>query len=42
MSDRILVMHRGRIVSEIPDPRQTSASDLLAAAVGVDRGKKDD
>jgi ribose transport system ATP-binding protein len=41
MSDRIVVMHRGRIVSEILDPRTTSASDLLSAAVGADRGVRD-
>lgn len=41
MSDRIVVMHRGRIVSEILDPRKISASDLLSAAVGADRDKTD-
>ncbi|MFM8323540.1 MAG: sugar ABC transporter ATP-binding protein [Pirellulaceae bacterium] len=41
MSDRIVVMHRGRIVSEILDPQEVSASDLLSAAVGADRGDRD-
>lgn len=41
MSDRMVVMHRGRIVSEIRDPRTINSSDLLSAAVGSDGGQVD-
>ena len=36
MADRILVMHRGRLVSELP--RGSSAEDVMRSAAGVENG----
>jgi ABC-type sugar transport system ATPase subunit len=34
MSDRILVMHRGRITGEIADPRQATPAQIMRYAIG--------
>ena len=40
MSDRIVVLHRGRITAEFPGP-QATAEAVLAAAMGEDKIGRD-
>jgi ABC-type sugar transport system ATPase subunit len=34
MSDRILVMHQGRVTGEINDPRQATPTQIMRYAIG--------
>ena len=40
MSDRVLVMHEGRIQGEIPDPARADPAGVLRIAAGIDRSEE--
>ncbi|MXW01770.1 MAG: sugar ABC transporter ATP-binding protein [Holophagales bacterium] len=40
MSDRVLVMHEGRIRGEIPDPARADPAGVLRIAAGIDRSEE--